>query len=128
MATCWPGARGMVARSLRPASPPCPGRGARRCTAPHFADAQEEQQLWEELRDHGTSLNRALNEVLRIHGGPRVACLPGASTFVSSLLSSLLCCLRVCPCGAALICFCLLVAGVGAPCPRQVRHPRPDER
>jgi hypothetical protein len=37
---------------------------------PHFADAQEEQQLWEELRDHGTSLNRALNEALRIHGGP----------------------------------------------------------
>jgi hypothetical protein len=36
----------------------------------HFADAQEEQQLWEELRDHGASLNRALNEALRIHGGP----------------------------------------------------------
>jgi hypothetical protein len=26
--------------------------------------------LWEELRDHGASLNRALNEVLQIHGGP----------------------------------------------------------
>jgi hypothetical protein len=37
---------------------------------PAFADAQEEQQLWEELRDHGASLNRALNEALRIHGGP----------------------------------------------------------
>jgi hypothetical protein len=37
---------------------------------PHFADAQAEQQLWEELRDHGASLNRALNEALRIHGGP----------------------------------------------------------
>jgi hypothetical protein len=37
---------------------------------PHFADAQEEQQLWEELRDHGASLNRVLNEALRIHGGP----------------------------------------------------------
>jgi hypothetical protein len=37
---------------------------------PHFADAQEEQQLWEELRDHGASLNRALNEALWIHGGP----------------------------------------------------------
>jgi hypothetical protein len=24
---------------------------------PAFADAQEEQQLWEELRDHGASLN-----------------------------------------------------------------------
>jgi hypothetical protein len=37
---------------------------------PAFADAQEEQQLWAELRDHGASLNRALKEALRIHGGP----------------------------------------------------------
>jgi hypothetical protein len=37
---------------------------------PAFADAQEEQQLWEELRDHGAALNRALNEALQIHGGP----------------------------------------------------------
>jgi hypothetical protein len=36
---------------------------------PHFAEAQVEQELWEELRDHGASLNRALNEALRIHGG-----------------------------------------------------------
>jgi hypothetical protein len=38
--------------------------------SPAFADAQKEQQLWEELRNHGASLNRALNEALRIHGGP----------------------------------------------------------
>jgi hypothetical protein len=37
---------------------------------PAFADAQEEEQLWGELRDHGAALNRALNEALRIHGGP----------------------------------------------------------
>jgi hypothetical protein len=37
---------------------------------PAFTDIQEEQQLWGELRDHGAALNRALNEVLRIHGGP----------------------------------------------------------
>jgi myosin heavy subunit len=37
---------------------------------PAFADAQEEQELWVELRDHGAVLNRALNEALRIHGGP----------------------------------------------------------
>jgi hypothetical protein len=37
---------------------------------PHFTDAQKEQQLWEELRDHGASLNQALNEALQIHGGP----------------------------------------------------------
>jgi hypothetical protein len=38
--------------------------------SPLFVDAQEEQQLWEELRGHGASLNRALNEALRIHSGP----------------------------------------------------------
>jgi hypothetical protein len=37
---------------------------------PAFADAQEEQELWGELRDNGAALNRALNEALRIHGGP----------------------------------------------------------
>jgi hypothetical protein len=36
----------------------------------HFIEAQAEQGLWEELRDHGASLNRALNEALRIHSGP----------------------------------------------------------
>jgi hypothetical protein len=36
----------------------------------HYIDAQAEQGLWEELRDHGASRNRALNEALWIHGGP----------------------------------------------------------
>jgi hypothetical protein len=36
----------------------------------HFIDAQAEQGLWEELRDHGASLNRALNDSLWIHSGP----------------------------------------------------------
>jgi hypothetical protein len=36
---------------------------------PAFADAQEEQQLWGEIHDHGATLNQALNEALRIHGG-----------------------------------------------------------
>jgi hypothetical protein len=36
----------------------------------HFIEAQAEQGLWEELRDHGASLNWALNEALRIHSGP----------------------------------------------------------
>jgi hypothetical protein len=36
----------------------------------HYIDAQAEQGLWEELRDHDASLNRALNEALWIHGGP----------------------------------------------------------
>jgi hypothetical protein len=46
-----------------------PGEG-RVDGTPAFADAQEEQELWDELRDHGAALNRALNEALRIHGGP----------------------------------------------------------
>jgi hypothetical protein len=37
---------------------------------PAFADAQGEQVLWGELRNHGAALDRALNEALRIHGGP----------------------------------------------------------
>jgi hypothetical protein len=36
----------------------------------HFVEAQAEQGLWQELRDHGASLNRTLNEALRIHSGP----------------------------------------------------------
>jgi hypothetical protein len=51
------------------AGPSASGEG-RVDESPAFADAQEEQQLWGELRDHGAALNRALNEALRIHGGP----------------------------------------------------------
>jgi hypothetical protein len=36
----------------------------------HFDEAQAEQALWQEFRDHGASLNNALNEALRVHGGP----------------------------------------------------------
>jgi hypothetical protein len=36
----------------------------------HFADAQAEKALWQEFHDHCASLNRALNEALRIHGSP----------------------------------------------------------
>jgi hypothetical protein len=68
----------MVARGLRHgaeasssrAGPPASGEERVNAPLPHFADAQEEQQLWEELRGHGASLNRALNEALQIHGGP----------------------------------------------------------
>jgi hypothetical protein len=56
------------------ASSSCAGRSApeegRVSDPPTFANAQEEQELWGELRDHGAALNRALNEALRIHGGP----------------------------------------------------------
>jgi hypothetical protein len=44
---------------------------ARAGTPPaHFVKAQAEQELWQELRDHSASLNRALNEALWIHSGP----------------------------------------------------------
>jgi hypothetical protein len=36
----------------------------------HFDEAQAEQALWQEFRDHGASLNNGLNEALWIHGGP----------------------------------------------------------
>jgi hypothetical protein len=61
----------------------------------HFADAQAEQALWQEFRDHGASLNRALNEALQIHGGPawRVFWVcdfsPGFAVFPPSLLPHL---------------------------------------
>jgi hypothetical protein len=38
--------------------------------APDGAAAHLEQELWQEFRDHGASLNNALNEALRIHMGP----------------------------------------------------------
>jgi hypothetical protein len=60
--------RGVEASSSRAAPP---GLGEERVDEPPaFTDAQEEQQLWAELRDHDASLNRVLNEALRIHGGP----------------------------------------------------------
>jgi hypothetical protein len=60
--------RGVEASSSRAAPP---GLGEERVDEPPaFVNAQEEEQFWAELRDHGSSLNRALNEVLRIHGGP----------------------------------------------------------
>jgi hypothetical protein len=50
----------------------CLEQGQEGADAPeaHYIDAQAEQGLWEELRDHGASLNRALNEALWFHGGP----------------------------------------------------------
>jgi hypothetical protein len=52
-----------------------------------FIEAQAEQGLWQELRDHDTSLNRALNEALRIHSGPvwrvfQVSWFRGVSRFL----------------------------------------------
>jgi hypothetical protein len=35
-------------------------------------EAQAEQTLWQEFRDHRASINNALTEALRIHGGPSI--------------------------------------------------------
>jgi hypothetical protein len=71
----WHGAEAASSRAGPPASsdPAASlGQGKERVDTPppHFTDAQEEQQLWEELRSHDASLNQALKEALRIHGGP----------------------------------------------------------
>jgi hypothetical protein len=71
-------ADGTEASSSRAVLPASDGAAARpeqereRANAPsaYFASAQAEQALWKEFPDHGTSLNQALNEALRIHGGP----------------------------------------------------------
>jgi hypothetical protein len=62
----------------------------------HFTEDQAEQELWEELRDHGASLNRALNEALWIHSSPawRVFRVRGCSLNFAILLPFLL--LRPC--------------------------------
>jgi hypothetical protein len=69
------GAEASSSRGVLPASDSTAARPEqeRECadTPPaHFASFQAEQALWQEFRDHGASLNRALNEALRIHGGP----------------------------------------------------------
>jgi hypothetical protein len=52
-----------------PRRPPRPGGGGRR-RSPCVCRRQGEQELWGELRSHGATLNRALNEALQVHGGP----------------------------------------------------------
>jgi hypothetical protein len=77
-AALWGPTDGFAALSSHAAIPtPCgptarPEQEWERAGTPsaHFVEAQAEQGLWQELRDHGASLNRALNEALRIHSGP----------------------------------------------------------
>jgi hypothetical protein len=60
----------------------------------HFSEAQAEQALWQEFRNHVAFLNNTLNEALRIHGGPtwRIFQVRVSSVeFWSSPLSSLPC-------------------------------------
>jgi hypothetical protein len=69
------GAEASSSRAVLPASDGAAARPEqereRAITLPaHFADAQAEQELWQEFRDHDASLNWLLNEALRIHSGP----------------------------------------------------------
>jgi hypothetical protein len=71
-------ADGAEASSSRGVLPASDGTAARpeqereRANVPlaHFASTQAEQALWQEFCDHDASLNRVLNEALRIHTGP----------------------------------------------------------
>jgi hypothetical protein len=70
--------RGAEASSSRAALPASDGTTVRpeqerervNASPTHFSKAQAEQALWQKFRDHNALLNRALNEALRIHGGP----------------------------------------------------------
>jgi hypothetical protein len=74
----WHPTHSAEASSTRAALPALDGTVARpeqerehACAPPtHFSEAQAEQALWQEFRDHGGSLNNMLNEALRIHAGP----------------------------------------------------------
>jgi hypothetical protein len=48
-----------------------PEQEQERASAPpaYFNEAQAEQALWQEFRDHGALLNNTLKEALRIHAG-----------------------------------------------------------
>jgi hypothetical protein len=80
------------------------------------------------VRDHGASLNRALNEVLRIHGGPAWRIFQ-VSNFSPGFVVFSLCFFRVCtPPDPCLLSPCPSAAGFGASGPGEVRHSRPPRR
>jgi hypothetical protein len=62
--------RAALSTSGGPAAHPEQERERAGAPPAYFVEAQAEQELWQELHDHGASLNRALNEALRIHSGP----------------------------------------------------------
>jgi hypothetical protein len=69
------GAKALSSHATLPApddTTACPEREQEHASAlpAHFSEAQAEQALWQEFRDHGASLNNTLNEALRIHAGP----------------------------------------------------------
>jgi hypothetical protein len=121
-------ADGAEASSSRAVLPASDGAAARpeqerdRADAPpaHFASAQDEQALWQEFRDHGVSLNRALNEALRIHGGPTWRVFQ-VNDFSPGFVVFSLYFFRVCtPPDPCILSPCPLAAGFGASGPGEV--------
>jgi hypothetical protein len=98
------GSRGLGAEASSRADPPALGEG-RVDDPPAFADAQEEEQLWGELRDHGAALNRALNEALRIHGGPAWRVFQVRRCHLFSSISSFSCLFLAARCLLVLVCW-----------------------
>jgi hypothetical protein len=125
---------GAEASSSRAALPASDGTAARpkqereRVNVPpaHFSEAQAEQVLWQEFRDHGVSLNRALNEALRIHGGP-VWCVfkicSSRRVFRSFRFHFFRICASPDPC---LLSLCPPAVGVGGSGPGKIRHSTPS--
>jgi hypothetical protein len=93
----------------------------------HFNEAQAEQALWQEFRDHDASLNNTLNEALRIHVGPawRISRYAFSVEIWSSFPPHLFRA-RVSPDSVSLLPS-LLVTGVGGSSLGDVRPPRPAE-
>jgi hypothetical protein len=112
--------RATLPASGGPAAHPEPEREHVDVPPAHFASAQAEQALWQQFCDHGASLNRALNEALRIHGDPTWRVFH-VSDFSPGFVVFSLCFFRACafpnPC---LFSPCLSAAGFGAPCPGAV--------
>jgi hypothetical protein len=87
------GAEASSSRAVLPASDGTttrPEQERERAITPpaHFADVQAEQALPQKFRDHDTSLNRSLNEALRIHNGPVWRVFQVRDLFVESCDSS----------------------------------------
>jgi hypothetical protein len=115
------------------AAPPAPDaivtrleqeRGHAGAPPAHFNEAQAEQTLWQEFRDHGAPLNNVLNEALRTTGVPR----GGFSRRVflvefgvfPLVPSAFVCFLTLFPSAP-----CLSVKGAGGPGSGEVRPPCP---
>jgi hypothetical protein len=99
------GGRGLDAEASSSCAGPSASGEGRVDEPPAFADAQEEQQLWGELHDHGAALNRALNEALRIHGGPAWRVFHVRRCCLFSSISSFSCLFLAARCLLVLICW-----------------------